>query len=423
MKERLISFLRSTERYTKTDMVYLTTSGFWVTAGQFAASASSLLLVILFANFLSPAVYGTYDYVLAVISILTLTTLSGINTTLGPGVARGSEGSFLIALREKMRWGLLGLGGGLLVAGYYFLQGNSVLAWALVLAALFVPIMDPFSLFQTFLQGKKDFRASTVYFVVGQLFSTVVVAAAVVLTHNLYVLLLAYFGSWTLARYVAHRVTLRRYSPNTTHDPRIISYGRHLTFAGLLNTIIKYVDDLFIFHFLGPIPVAVYNLATGPLDQIRAWAKNIVPIAVPKLSHRTIFEINTQIYGRLFLLFVIGLVTATAYALLAPYVFTFVFPKYHAAITVTQFYAFTLAFILPGNFLGAAMQSKVHLMPKSWIYWGTIPPLSLVASLVILIPLYGLAGVVMSLYLQLTISTTIGIIQWEMLTARERAQT
>jgi O-antigen/teichoic acid export membrane protein len=367
-------------------------------------------------------VYGTYKYVLAVVSLLTLTTLSGINTSLSPGIARGKEGSFLIALRTKMRWGLLGMGLGFVTAFYYYVQHNTALAWALIIAALFVPILDPLSLFQTYLQSKKLFRESTVYFVTGQIFSTGMVAAALILTRNLYVLLIAYFLSWTVARYIAHRLTLRHHPPNTSHDIEIIRYGKHLTLIGLVSNLINYVDDLFIFHFLGAAPVALYGLATAPLDQVRALSKNIVPMALPNLATRSIAEINTQLYRRLGFLCVLGALIAAGYSLLAPYFFTVIFPKYKDAIYISQLYSFTLALRLPGNFLGVASQSKLHLIPKSWVYWSSLPPISLFGSLLILIPLYGLLGVVISVYLQLIVSSGIGVIQWKMLTKREYAR-
>lgn len=420
LKNRFVTFLRSTEKYTKTDMVYLTKNGFWLTVGQFAASGGAIVLAVLFANLLSKDVYGTYKYVLSIVSLLTISTLVGINTSLAQGVARGSEGSFLRGLRVKMTWGMLGLGAAVITAGYYFLAHNTTLAWALLLAAPFVPLMDPLSLHTTYLQGKRLFRQSIIYFTLSQILATLVVATAIFLTRDLYIILAAYFLSWTLARYFFHLRTLKYFSPNDVHDESVITYGKHLTFIGVLTNVATYIDDLFIFHFLGAAPVAVYNLAAAPIEQIRALSKNIPTLALPSLTTRSITEINVLLYRRLWYLFFLGLGIAVVYTVAAPYLFTWVFPKYHDAIFISQLFAGTLALRLPGTFFGAVAQSKIHQIPAAWLYWGSAPQVVLIALLVVLIPRWGLVGAVISVYVQLIVGFIIGFIQWFALTRRER---
>lgn len=418
LRGRLHAFLRSTEPYTKTDMVYLATNGFWLTVGQFAASGGALVLAILFANLLTKDVYGTYKYVLSLVSLLTVSTLAGINTSLVQGVARGSEGSFLRGLRTKMVWGMLGFGAAVIVAGYYFLAQNAALGWALLLAAPFVPLMDPLSLHNTYLQGKKLFRQSIVYYTTSQVIATLAIAAAVFFTRDLYVILAAYFCSWTLTRYFFHRRTLKYFPPNDVHDESVILYGKHLTLIGVLTNVAAYVDDLFIFHFLGAAPVAVYNLAAAPVEQVRALSKNLPALALPSLTTRTMAEINVLLYRRLVYLFLAGLGIALLYAAAAPYLFAWVFPKYPDAIFISQLFAGTLALRLPTILLGAVAQSKIHIIPPSWLYWGSAPQAVLIASLLVLIPWYGLIGVLLSVYLQLAVGLGIGIVQWGILSRR-----
>src|SRR5689334_12787395 len=69
--------LRWSERYMKTDMVYLAKGSFWLTLGQVAASASGLLLVIGFANLLPKEVYGTYKLILSLAGIIASFSLTG----------------------------------------------------------------------------------------------------------------------------------------------------------------------------------------------------------------------------------------------------------------------------------------------------------------------------------------------------------
>jgi len=60
LKDKIYRLLRRSEKYFKTDMVYLAHGGFWLTLGQIISSAASFLLAIAFANLLPKETYGTY---------------------------------------------------------------------------------------------------------------------------------------------------------------------------------------------------------------------------------------------------------------------------------------------------------------------------------------------------------------------------
>ncbi len=64
LRAKICNFLRWSEKYIKTDMIYLVKGGFWLTLGQIISSVSSLLLVIAFANLLPKETYGIYKYFL-----------------------------------------------------------------------------------------------------------------------------------------------------------------------------------------------------------------------------------------------------------------------------------------------------------------------------------------------------------------------
>lgn len=404
--------LSGAERVLKTDISYLLRGGSWLALGQLVASSSALVLGILFANLLPKETYGMYKYVLSIASILGITTLIGINTTLAQGIARGYEGSLKAALYSKIRWGVIGGFAGMAIAIYYDFQGNLTLALAIAIASLFVPMMDPLGLYTIYLQSKKMFREAITYFIINQIVSSVSLAITLLLTDNLFVLLLAYFVPWTLMRYFFHHRTLAKYPPNDKEDPSIISRGKHLSFVGVITNVATYFDSLIIFHFLGAAPVALYGIAIAPVEQLRAIYKNIPALALPRLSNRTIPEINVLLYRRLIYLFLFGLLTASAYALAAPAIFSVLFPKYRDAVLISQLFAFTLSFKLAGTFFGAVTQSKVDLIPKRWYYWGSMPQIALVISMWTLTPLFGLLGVVAAKFIEQLVGFIVGLVIW-----------
>ena len=58
IKNRIILLLRKSEKYTKTDMVYLFSGGSWLVVGQIISSVSALALAVLFANLARVSIVG-----------------------------------------------------------------------------------------------------------------------------------------------------------------------------------------------------------------------------------------------------------------------------------------------------------------------------------------------------------------------------
>ena len=412
LTERLHVFLRSTERYLKTDMVYLFHGSFWMTFAQVATSAASFFLSIAFANFVDPATYGIYRYVLTIAGILTIPTLTGLNTATVQAVAQGKDGVLRPNVRTKIIWGLLGGAASLLLAAYYYLSTpTSPLALTFFIAALFLPFMDSFGLYDAFLQGKKDFRRSSLYMIVAQLTATAVIALAVLLSHNLFLIVIAYFASWTIARYFLLQMTVRHYRPIDRADAQTLTYGKHLTLMSVLGTIASYADRLLVFHYLGATSLAVYSFALSPVDQIKGVFKGIPSLALPKLSALSSEQINERLTERLWMLTFAGAAVAALYIVCAPFLFMALFPKYLSAVLLTQVYAAGLAFVAPLQLIASALQSKPQMV-RAMYASSTASNVVLILSLAVFGYYWGMFGIVLARVSQYLLSLIFGLIVW-----------
>ena len=174
IKLKLVKYLRWSEKYFKTDMVYLTKGSFWVSIGHIASTLSGLALSLAFANLLPSATYGTYKYILSIAGILTIPTLSGLDGAVSQAIMKGYDGSFWEAYKTKMRWGILAGIGSLFVAIYYFLAGDQTLFISFLIAAFFLPIMDIFNLYGAILYGKKILEVIIFFILLSKSFRSLV---------------------------------------------------------------------------------------------------------------------------------------------------------------------------------------------------------------------------------------------------------
>jgi len=390
-REKGLHLLHWSEQYTKTDMVYLAKGGGLLGLGQLVSMSAGFIMALLFANFLPKEVYGTYKFVLSVTAILSITTLSGMGTAVTRAVARGFDGTMDEAQRTKTRWGLLGSMLSIIIAAYYSLGGDMVLAFSFFTVALFMPTMEAYGVYDSLLQGKKEFGTSIRYAVISKILSIVAVGLTIVFTNNVVLILLAYFLPFTGMRFLFLRRVRNKYKSNDTQEEGADSFGKHLSAIGVLGTIAGQLDKLLVFHFLGAAELAAYAIITAPIDQIKAFADNISKIALPKFSQQGAENIGHTIWRRMAVL-IVGLAAITAvYWFISPLVFKIFFSHYTAYTHLSQLFGLSIisfALFIPLQILQAQQETKRLYVVN--ILTSTIQ----IGLSIVLVISHGLVGVV-----------------------------
>ncbi len=412
LRTRLYTLLRASERYLHVDMIYLARGGFWLGSAQVFSALTSLILALAFANLLPQDVYGNYRYVLSVAGVLTLFSLTGVNTAFAQSVARGYEGSYRELFVKRVQWGLIAGVASALAAAYYCYEGNANLVIPFLIGAAFLPFFDSLNIFLGFLQGRKYFRELSVYGNVEQLITTAAFVVVLFLTDNLALLVLTYFSVWTAVRVFFYLWVPRAFKPNDKRDPGVMRYGKHLSVIGFVSGIASYLDKLLVFHYVGAADLAVYTIALAPVEQVKGLFKNIPSLALPVLSHKTMPELDASLYRRILQLMAIGAACAIIYLIVAPYAYPILFPKYLASIPYSQWYALSLVLIPPVIFLGAAFQAKPELIRAN--YTGTvIGNAVLIASLLVFGYFYGVAGIIGARVFQYAFGIAVNLVLWK----------
>lgn len=392
-KQKIISLLRRSERYTQTDMVYLTKGGFWLSMGQAVSFLANFLLTMAFANWVSKETFGTYKYVLSLFGILSIPSLSGLNTAVITSTAKNEDGSFKKSLTMKMKWGILGTLASLAVAGYYFFRGNPVLSVCFLIVAVFLPFFNGFSLYESFLAGKKKFDLQNKFFIIGQIVSLAFLSAALFFSKNIFLILLAYFLPWTLLYLCFLLLTLKKFKPQGKADKKTISFGKHLSLMNVLSAVNSQLDRILLWHFLGPASLAIYSVSMMMPDRIKEALKTIGSLALPKLSARTSEELKKSLPKKTLRLFYLAIPAMLVYILIAPFVFKWFFPQYYQYVLYSQIYALILLTyprILAGTALTAHKKTKelyIGSLVLSPIYW---------ILLLSLLPAFGIWGAIIA---------------------------
>jgi len=343
IKNSAYKLLRRSERYAKTDMVYVARSGFWLTSARIVTTASSFLIAIAFANLLPMEVYGNYKYILSIIGLLAASTLSGIDSAIITSVAKKMDGTIVPAFQTKLRWSFGGMLIGICVAAYYLWHGNQTLGFGCLIGAMALPPFESMVLYASILQGKRQFKRLHQITTISRICTAVTIISAVYFSRNIIVVLFAYQLQALVVRWYFWQKTKKAADLTGPVDPNAITYGKKYSLLKIITGGIENLFGIAIFQLLGSQALATYTFALAPIEHIRSVVKIADQIILPKISqtswvvpHR--FFLIKKILPFIFSLIAISMV----YIALAPFLFNFIFPQYHDAILISQISALTL---------------------------------------------------------------------------------
>lgn len=393
MKNHLYRGLRWSERYFKTDMVYLARGGFWLTTGQIIASLSALLLAVAFANLVSKEVYGTYKYIMAIGGLLGALTLTGLATAMMQSVSRGFDSILKEGFTINLLWSLGSITVGSAVSAYYFIQGNTTLSLGVLIVTLALPLLASFSTAGYYLLGKKRFSDATKRSSLITCSTSIVTALALFFTQNVLAILVIYFTVQIIVSSIVYVLTLRDVTVSAKKDPEVIPYAKHVSVMNAMGIIALNIDKILVFQYLGTAQLALYALAVALPDQLKSLLKQLLPLTLPKFALRSAAEIKETMGRKVFQLGILILVAISAYIFIAPYVFAFLFPAYSESVPYSQLYALSLlglVSILPTSALHAQTATK------ELYYVNTIGYTFQIITMFVGIVFYGLFGLIIA---------------------------
>ena len=395
MKETIHKILNYGDRIIKTDTRYLLKQGTWLAFEQIAAALLSFGLTIAFANLISAETYGTYKFVLSVVGVIGAFALTGLPGVLIQSVARGHDTSLVRGFKAQMKWSVLLILTSLAVSLYYFAKDNTVLAVSFLIVSTCISVYKSAGVYDSFLVGKKLFKKKAIFSLLQNICYAFGMLAIILLTKDVRLIILGYLVIWSGTSYIFYQLSKKEMAPDTPEDNTLITDTKHLS---ILNTVIigaQEIDKIIVFHFLGPIKLALYTFALVPVTRLNSMSVIIKNLTASKLSTRSIQELQKSLPKKIELLFIGLLFIVILYVFGSPYLYTIFFSQYSDGILYSQVFSVMLLFSVPSVILSQVFLSH---MKKRELYISRISfSVIKILLIIILIPLYGIWGAITAL--------------------------
>lgn len=391
MKDAIIKFLRYTERYTKTDMVYLVKNSGWVFLGQLVTSASAFTVTIVLANTLDPSEYGEYRYVLSLLVILSLTTLPGMYTALTRATSLGIKGQLASVVYTQIRWGILGSLLSLILSIYYWQNDNLHISISFMIIAVLVPFYGAFLSYYFYLQGKQHFNKASLFQILSKIVLLTSLITVAYLQPSAVYLVVTYILAVTLTHFFGYWMTIRSY--REVRQPAIdtINYGKYLSLWFTPNLVAGYIGLLATWYYLGSEEAAIFAVIMIAPQELQRLGSIFNQVALPKMSKQNIDV--TEFLNKVFKIGIFFSIVWLIYALLAESLFEVFFPKY-AEAAVYSVVSMLMILFIPRMILRCFLNAKKK---RKAIRLSSLAELATqVILILVLLPLYGLWGAVLA---------------------------
>jgi O-antigen/teichoic acid export membrane protein len=391
MKPTALRIVDWASRIFKTDLRYSLSGGFFLTLIQITSAIVSFALTVAFANLLPVEAYGTYRYVLAAYAIFAIAALPGVDTAVIQSVALGRDGTYIRALFLKARWSLLGAALAISYAAYLFTTGQIIMASLFVIAGLSLPAMESFALYSAYFNGKRQFKEWAKFDIWSQALSAVSLIAAMMLTKHIVVIMFAYFVPYIVARAISNWNVLKHHIADTRIDENFASYGRSVTVFQIISRLSSSMDQVILYHFLGPAQVAIYTLAMAIPNRMQSLFKISGILAFPRFAERDGKDIAASLPRKMAAFGMIILIACVAYVAISPLLFTHLFPKYMASLPFSQIAVFFTLSAITYPFSSFLFAHK-KLAANYVVSVGSFA--AKVLCLIAFVPLYGIWGAI-----------------------------
>lgn len=299
--------LNKAGRLFQTDIRYVIKNGGWLLAGQVLLAIMGFGLTVAFANLLPQQEYGVYKFIIAAGGLLAALRLNGLRLAVTQAVAL-----------------------------YYYLNDNNLLAIGILLVGSYNAIIGALRVYRGYLAGTEQFRSGTIHDLVTTGLASSSILLALWYTDDILILVMAGITLPLIAIAWFCWRTLRQVLRDAETSASALTFGKHMSAQNFLLNVGVHLDKVILFQWLGSVQLAIYAFALLLPDHVGGLFKSVMGIVVPKFAQKNRDDMRRSISRKLWQLTALMIIPVIGYIVVAPFVFSWLFPVYTESVWYSQ---------------------------------------------------------------------------------------
>lgn len=384
----------------KLDLNYFLKSGTWTSLSMILDILLGLFLSFAIANYLDKTMAGKYFFTLSIIGIFSIFSLNGFTTIATNKFLKKDYSLYLKGTLIRIFGSIIGAFF-LFIAGIYtYLKGMEIWPF-LIISGIFI-IGNNFNYYLKKLYSENNFKKISLYLILRSLFYYLITIYLIIFSNlELIYILSIFLLLQVLIDFIFYIIEyqdikkLEKKNKNEKIEKKDLKDGFLFSFNELFQKISVNLDKVLIPIIFDLKLLAIYSIALIiPKSINQVFNQMSFYLFYKKLQNKTFTSVKNKVYlfigvislGCIFLIFIL------------PFVFEILFPEYQESLFYTQI----LIFLIPINFLNSILLrlNESNSKPKSIFKVNAISQMLFIISYLILIPLIGIIGGIISRFIR-----------------------
>jgi len=323
-------------------------------------------------------------------------------------IGNGKKNVIPGCFKESVYWSLpasiIAIIGGI----YYLFQANFELGFSFIVIGVTNPLLTNLAISKVFFVAVGNFKLNFLLSSLRSLTQIASIVLVLILSKNILLIVATYFIVGLIVNYIIYIYSLKILSvkPDKEYVEETVNYSKHLSLLGGVQLILNQLDQILMWHFVGPSALATYAMSFGPVKELRTVGENINSMIFPKFANKTTEKLIHLLSFRVRQLFFIYVPILIIYLFSAPFLFKFFFPQYIDAVFYSQLLA-TVIILQPRAVLDLLILARGDIVDR---YNITIPSQIIkIILFLVLIPLYGLiGGIIANILFEIAVALVMG---------------
>ncbi|MBL7196732.1 MAG: hypothetical protein ISS47_01385 [Candidatus Omnitrophica bacterium] len=359
---------------------------------------------------------GRYQLILAYVAVGQIAALPGMTVIMTKGILKNYDPIFYVALKRSVLSSticfFLLFGSGIIL---HYLQVAKVLSFNLIIVSLLIPLVG-LEKHESYFQGKQKFRLSRKIAFFYGLANLFIVGGTAYFTKNLNAVIVALF-SLKLTNIIIILSIVNRGLSKQKRDVHIertlLKQGWQLSGLSVFGVIVGHIDKI-ILGAIEPGLLAIYYIGRIFPNKINEGVKSLLAVPVSYWAKFSKEENIKKIEQHGLKFFLLGCGCATIIWVIVPWLIPLFYGKdYHESVAIARL----VSLILPAAFLGLVVfsidlyQGDTSFYKKMFIS----SKFFYLLALAILVPIWGIYGVVASVIIQAYVANGIFLLIYLMM--------
>lgn len=343
--------------------------------------------------------FGTYSFIISLVMAGAIFALSGMINAVMQSVARGYLGSYFRAVPVVFCVSFVGSAVFSGVAFMYYDPNDPQLYYGLLIAAALFPFASALKLWHGFVAGQEKFaRFAQLEGTMFVLMHGGLVSACLLGVTEIPIFISIIFGvqgMYNVAVLIWHYGHRQR--EGEEFETGNLSYGIRTSLYDGIFVISEHLDKLLLFTVVSPANLAIYTIADRISELIRYLVNAIASVLSPKFARTDTYTLRLDRMIKIFCIAFGAVCILFSFTLMPPLIIWLFGEGYAASIPIAQ------GLIVAGVFGNhATLQFRYirsHMDEESYRHITIATSLILITVSSIFIPLLGLWGAVLSMFL------------------------